>query len=102
MDGDVTNAVTEGCQAISELGGAAAGDRTMLDALLPFADTLKREQNLEHAVEAAEKAAETTAQMIPRRGRASYLGKRALGSPDPGAIAAAIWLRAVVDSLQRP
>jgi triose/dihydroxyacetone kinase / FAD-AMP lyase (cyclizing) len=102
IGGRVANAVTEGCQAISELGGAAAGDRTMLDALLPFADTLAKEQNLERALEAAEKAAEATAQMVPRRGRASYLGKRALGSPDPGAIAVAIWLRALVDSLQRP
>jgi dihydroxyacetone kinase len=98
----VATAITEACQAISKLGGAAAGDRTMLDALLPFADALTKEQNLERAVVSAEKAAQATAQMLPRRGRASYLGKRALGSPDPGAIAVAIWLRALVDSLQRP
>ena len=37
----MANAVTEGCQAISEIG-AAAGDRTMLDAPPPFADTLAK------------------------------------------------------------
>jgi triose/dihydroxyacetone kinase / FAD-AMP lyase (cyclizing) len=95
-------AVTQACQAITELGGAAAGDRTMLDALIPFAEALSNNLSLEQAVEVAEKAAEATAQMVPRRGRASYLGKRALGTPDPGAIAVAIWLRALVDSLQRP
>jgi dihydroxyacetone kinase len=97
----IADAVTEACRAISDLGGAKVGDRTMLDALIPFAETLAKEQNLEKAVEAAEKAAEATALMIPRRGRASYLGKRALGSPDPGAVAVAIWLRALVDSLHR-
>jgi triose/dihydroxyacetone kinase / FAD-AMP lyase (cyclizing) len=38
--------------------------------------------------------------MIPRRGRSSYLGDRALGHPDPGAVAVAIWLRAVSNSLK--
>ena len=94
-------AVTQACQAVTELGGATAGDRTMLDALIPFADALSKNLPLEQAVEIAEKAAAATAQMVPRRGRASYLGKRALGTPDPGAIAVAIWLRALVDSLQR-
>jgi triose/dihydroxyacetone kinase / FAD-AMP lyase (cyclizing) len=95
-------AVTQGCQAVTELGGATAGDRTMLDALLPFAEALSKNLPLEQAVEIAEKAAVATAELVPRRGRASYLGKRALGTPDPGAIAVAIWLRALVDSLQRP
>jgi dihydroxyacetone kinase len=99
--GSFAQALTQGCQAISDLGGAVGGDRTMLDALLPFAGALAEGLSPEHAVEAVERAAEATAQMIPRRGRASYLGKRALGVPDPGAIAVAIWLRALVDSLQR-
>ena len=36
-----------------------------------------------------------TAEMLPRLGRASYLGARALGAPDAGAAAAAVWLRAL-------
>src|SRR5206468_5254312 len=45
-------AIREACQAISELGGAKPGERTMLDALVPFIDALPR--GLNAAVEAAE------------------------------------------------
>jgi dihydroxyacetone kinase len=103
-------AIDQGCQAISELGGAKPGDRTMLDALDPFVKALKqaaggkasRETVLKAvlaAVEAAERSAETTAQMKPRLGRSSYLGDRVLGHPDPGAKAVAIWLRAASEAL---
>jgi dihydroxyacetone kinase len=97
-------AIEEGCQAISELGGARQGDRTMLDALYPFINTWKQEseatpQALWAAVEAAEQGATATAQMKPKLGRSSYLGDRVLGHPDPGARAVCIWLRAVCQSL---
>jgi triose/dihydroxyacetone kinase / FAD-AMP lyase (cyclizing) len=101
------DALTEACNAMSELGGAKMGDRTMLDALIPFAEALKREaaegrsakEILEAAVAAAVRGAEQTAHMLPRRGRSSYLGERALGHGDPGAIAVSIWVRAIVSSL---
>jgi dihydroxyacetone kinase len=96
-------AFQEGCRAISNIGDARAGDRTMLDALLPFGDSLDRalrekrtsKESLAAAVEGAERGAEATSNMLPRRGRSSYLGQRVIGHPDPGAVAAAIWLRAV-------
>ena len=47
------------------------------------------------AADAAEKAAASTADMLPQLGRSSYLGKRVLGTPDPGAVAVAIWLRSL-------
>jgi dihydroxyacetone kinase len=93
------DAVAQGCQAISELGGANPGDRTMLDALDPFVKTLQQGAGLKAAVEAAERGAEATAQMKPRLGRSSYLGDRVLGHPDPGAKAVAIWLRAACEPL---
>jgi dihydroxyacetone kinase len=95
----------EGCRAISELGGAKPGDRTMLDALDPFVKSLKAVRgNLTHeallaAVEEAERGVEATAQMMPRLGRSSYLGDRMLGYADPGAKAVAIWLRAASETL---
>jgi dihydroxyacetone kinase len=97
-------ALEEGCQAISELGGATQGDRTMLDALYPFVNTLKQQneatpQAVWAAVEAAEQGAAATAQMKPKLGRSSYLGDRVLGHPDPGAWAVSIWLRAVTELL---
>ena len=55
---------------------------------------------LNKAVAVADRGAEATASMIPRRGRSSYLGDRALCRPDPGAVAVATWLRAVSKSLE--
>ena len=99
-------AVHEGCKAISELGGAKPGDRTMLDALEPFERTLRNSLNKEPllqalmaGVKAAEDGAEATAGMKPRLGRSGYLGDRVLGYPDPGAKAVAIWLRAAAAAL---
>jgi dihydroxyacetone kinase len=86
-------AISQGCQAITSLGGATPGDRTMLDALYPFADALPR--GIDSALAAAEQGAHATAQMTPRLGRSSYLGQRVVGYPDPGAVAVTIWLRAV-------
>jgi dihydroxyacetone kinase len=92
-------ALEQGCQAISELGGAQPGDRTMLDALDPFVKTLQQHGTLMAAVKAAEDGAAATAGMKPRRGRSSYLGDRVLGHPDPGARAVVIWLRAACEIL---
>ncbi len=92
-------ALRAGCDGIAALGGAAPGDRTMLDALDPAATALAA-SGLDAAVAAAEAGVERTAAMPPRRGRSSYLGDRALGHADPGAQAVAIWLRAVRDALQ--
>ncbi|MBC8719787.1 dihydroxyacetone kinase family protein [Ochrobactrum sp. Marseille-Q0166] len=92
--------------AISEIGGAKAGDRTMLDALLPARDaldaadpSLSGKDVWHQAADAAEVGAKATAAMMPRLGRASYLGERAIGVPDGGAVAVAIWMRALANSL---
>lgn len=91
-------------EAVSNLGGATPGDRTMIDALHPAAQTFKEKiaQGLstddawQHAVAAGIAGADATTTMTPRLGRASYLGERAVGHPDGGAIAVSIWLRAIV------
>ncbi|MBN3784987.1 DAK2 domain-containing protein, partial [Burkholderia sp. Ac-20345] len=90
-------------ESISELGGAHAGDRTMLDALVPAVAAFERALDgdkdasaaWEAAVAAAEHGAQETANMTPRAGRASYLGERAIGTPDGGAVAVSYWLRAL-------
>jgi ATP-dependent dihydroxyacetone kinase len=89
--------------AISELGGARPGDCTMLDALYPAAAALQTAlgQGASVAtawadcVAAAAAGTASTAQMRPRLGRSSYLGDRALGLQDAGAVAVTIWLRAL-------
>lgn len=97
-------ALQAGCDAIAALGGARPDDRTMLDALRPgtdaFKDGLRRglppATAWEAAVQAADTGAEGTAAMLPRLGRSSYLGERALGTPDPGAVGVVTWMRALL------
>ena len=97
-------ALQQGTEAVATLGGARRGDRTMLDALLPGAEAfaaglgrgLAPAAAWAQAVEAAEAGAEATATMLPRLGRSSYLGARALGTPDPGAVGVGIWMRALL------
>ena len=99
------DALEEGCRAVSDLGGAKAGDRTMLDALYPFVRSLTgagskaSHEVLLAAVEEADRGVVATSKMKPRLGRSSYLQDRVLGHPDPGARAVAIWLRAVSEAL---
>src|SRR5262249_26872005 len=77
-------AFTAGCAAITELGGAGPGDRTMLDALLPAAEAFRDALAggvgvaLRAAATAAQEGARATAAMTPRRGRSSYLGERVI------------------------
>jgi dihydroxyacetone kinase len=101
------DALMVAAQAISELGGAMPGDRTMLDALLPAARAaslaLSAGQSADTAltacVSAAEEGAEATAAMQPKLGRSSYLGQRAVGVPDGGAVAVAVWLKAIATEI---
>ena len=94
---DWAAAFREGVAAVAALGGAKPGDRTMLDALVPSAEAFAAAAGggLQAAAVAAEQGAEATAAMVPRLGRASYLGARAVGAPDAGAAAVAVWLRAL-------
>ncbi|MCZ7450132.1 dihydroxyacetone kinase family protein [Agrobacterium rhizogenes] len=99
----MAEAFTAAVAAVSELGGAKPGDRTMIDALHPAAETFRdklaegasAEEAWQSAVAAGLAGAEATAAMKPRLGRASYLGERAVGHPDGGAVAVGIWLEAI-------
>ncbi|MEX3955630.1 dihydroxyacetone kinase family protein [Trinickia sp. EG282A] len=104
---DWAQAFEDAVQAISDLGGAKAGDRTMLDALIPAVTTFQQKLHAgepaarawRSAVASAEDGTQQTANMKPRAGRASYLGERAVGSPDGGAVAVTCWLRALQSAI---
>ena len=89
--------------AIEELGAAAPGDKTMIDALAPAVDRLRDgieqgqpvEVALAGAARAAEEGARATIPMQARKGRASYLGERSIGHQDPGATSTALVMRAL-------
>lgn len=90
---DWPSAFHAGAEALMELGGARPGDRTMVDALQPAAEASA--SGLDAALSAAETGARETADVAARRGRSSYLGDRAKGHPDPGAVAVVRWLEAI-------
>jgi dihydroxyacetone kinase len=99
--GALSRAFASGTATLMRLGGAAPGDRTMVDALVPAVAALQdapghAAERLAAAAKAARAGAMATANLKPRRGRSSYIGDRALGHPDPGAVAIAVWLEAAV------
>jgi dihydroxyacetone kinase len=93
------DALAAGIAGISEVGGAQEGDRTMLDALVPFLRTWSAGGSPQEALEAARAGTAATASVTARVGRSSYVGDRALGIPDPGAQAVVVWLEAAVGAL---
>lgn len=89
--------------AVSKYGGARAGYRTLLDALIPALSALKERLSAGDnpvdafviSAEAAVAGAESTKNMQAQAGRSTYIPGDVLASiPDPGAMAAAAWYRA--------
>ena len=83
-----------GLAAIQRVGEAQVGDRTLVDALAPAVDALTGGDYTAAAKAAAEGAAHT-GELRARMGRASYVGDRAKGEPDPGAVGIALLFWAV-------
>lgn len=92
----LAKALGAGVASVAQLGGAQAGDKTMLDALLPAAEALGT--SFEAAKEAAEAGALATVPMQARKGRASYLGERSIGHKDPGATSSALLVAALAET----
>jgi dihydroxyacetone kinase len=88
---------------LSELGKAEIGDKTMMDALLPFASSLDEriaagsdaDRAWAAAAQDATEAAAATAGLRPLKGRARPLAEKSLGTPDPGATSLAMVFAAV-------
>ncbi|MEU8742436.1 dihydroxyacetone kinase subunit DhaL [Streptomyces parvulus] len=92
----LAEAFREGVDAVRTLGGAAPGDKTMIDALVPAVDALG--ESFAAARTAAEEGAEATTPLQARKGRASYLGERSIGHQDPGATSAALLVAALEEA----
>ncbi|MCX7827842.1 MAG: dihydroxyacetone kinase subunit DhaL [Thermanaerothrix sp.] len=100
---DLREALSEGLKGIEALGKAEAGDKTMLDALIPAVKALEGVSDeaaaLEEAVKAAEQGMLATVPMQARKGRASYLGERSVGHQDPGATSSYLLLSCLKDAI---
>ncbi|MDG5806028.1 dihydroxyacetone kinase subunit DhaL [Streptomyces ossamyceticus] len=97
-DAGLATALRAGVDAVMTLGGAAPGDKTMIDALVPAVDALDR--SFAAARTAAEEGALATTPLQARKGRASYLGERSIGHQDPGATSAALLVAALADTAE--
>ncbi|KUL52552.1 MULTISPECIES: dihydroxyacetone kinase subunit DhaL [unclassified Streptomyces] len=95
-----TEALRTGIDAVAALGGAAPGDKTMLDALMPGVDALGT--SFGAARDAAREGALATTPLLARKGRASYLGERSIGHQDPGATSAALLFDALAETAENP
>ena len=87
------NAVNSFVKSIQQLGGANVGDKTMIDAQVPFAEVFESSisqglsfiDSWNRAAIASTSAAKETANLTPKMGRARVLAEKSLGHPDPGA-----------------
>jgi dihydroxyacetone kinase-like protein len=98
--------LTAARDGVAARGKAEPGDKTMVDAWTPAVDAAQHALDtgadatgvLEAAADAAAAGAEATEPLVAHKGRASYLGERAVGHRDPGAQSSAYQLRAAADA----
>lgn len=92
---------------IQKRGKAEAGEKTMLDAIIPAVDSLKEskengdsvEEALKKSKEKAKEGMKATIDMQATKGRASYLGERSIGHQDPGATSSYLIIKTIVEEL---
>jgi len=98
---EVARALRAGIAAITRLGKAEVGQKTLLDVLDPVATLLEAGGGdiVARVKQGAAEAAEATAAMDAIKGRASFLGDRALGHVDPGSRSMALMISAVCEHL---
>ncbi|MGW6401490.1 dihydroxyacetone kinase family protein [Streptomyces sp. NPDC055134] len=103
----LAHAVRQASAHVRRTGGAEVGDKTMVDVLVPFAETLGQQVSAggeltaawAAAADVAEQAARDTARLVPRMGRARPHAEKSLGTPDAGAHSLALIVRAVHGAL---
>ncbi|GAB3610711.1 dihydroxyacetone kinase family protein [Humibacter ginsengiterrae] len=101
----IAEAVQEARREVQTIGKATVGDKTLVDALVPFASTLTDRARLGDdlpeawaaAAQAASDAADATAKLVPRLGRARPHAENSVGTPDPGAVSFALAMAAVAE-----
>ena len=102
---DIAAAFAAGVEAIKSRGKADVGEKTMLDVLIPVAqaftrlsaDGTARADLLQTLKREAEAGVHSTRDMIATKGRAAFLGERAIGHIDPGAKTSQLVIATVCD-----
>jgi len=105
---DLSGMLAESLIQIQQRGKAKPGDKTMVDALSPAAQSLKQSaeqgvplaEAVRRAAQAAQEGAEATKNMIGRHGRAKYFGEKSLGFQDAGATTVAVILETLAAGIE--
>jgi dihydroxyacetone kinase-like protein len=103
---ELADALDAGLQGIVDRGHPELGDKTLYDAMQPavvaFRTAIARGSVAEAALlasRAADAGRDSTADLVARKGRASYLGDRSVGHIDPGAASTALLFQALAEAL---
>ncbi len=100
---DVAAAFAQGVAALAKRGKSEAGEKTMLEVLLPVAEALSglaAGESLQALRDAADRGLAATKDMKATRGRASFLGDRSIGHLDPGARSSALLVHTLCDVIE--
>jgi D-erythrulose 4-kinase len=103
----VSDGIAAALRSIQQVGKAKVGDKTLVDVLAPASGVLRSAVSegrglgaaMAHTARVAEDAAQATAQLMPKIGRARPLAEKSHGTPDAGAVSLALALRAVSNAL---
>jgi len=110
LDGtELAELLESAVEGIQKRGGAKLGDKTLLDALIPAAASLRKSaeagEDLVSAMRAsaaeAVRGADSTKNIVASKGRASYVGERSLNHPDAGATAIGILFTGIAEKMEQ-
>ncbi|MDN4984844.1 dihydroxyacetone kinase subunit L [Bradyrhizobium arachidis] len=97
---DLVAATEKAIEAVKARGRSEAGQKTLLDVLVPVQAVLADGGDARAIAAEAVQAADRTTPMLAIRGRASFLGERSIGHMDPGSRSASLLIGAAVETLE--
>ena len=97
---DLVGATAKAIDAVKARGRSEAGQKTLLDVLVPVHAVFAADGDGKAVASAAAEAAERTIPMRATRGRASFLGERSIGHMDPGARSSSLLIGAAIQTLE--
>ena len=103
----IMQAVGEMVEGVKERGNAVIGDKTMVDTIEPFYNAFKKavesnnnlKESFAEGLIAAKEGMESTSEIVAKRGRASYLGERSIGTIDPGSYSSYLILKTIYNEI---
>ena len=97
---DLVAATDKAIDAVKARGRSEAGQKTLLDVLVPVQAVFAAGGDAKAIAAEAAQAADRTTPMLAIRGRASFLGERSIGHMDPGSRSASLLIGAAVATLE--